>query len=322
MSRMQINQTSLKPARHLFLLALLLVMVSGCGDISRTPQEVSATGSTEKKETVTVTTVADVNKLPVRAQQRLPAPPAQAVFGMTYFDTTIGKEFIYDGKIWVPHDSTVESYYEKKAAALPKTTALIAQVDVCEDGDPSCTPTGAHGAPGLAVAGHYAFDCSVCHKVAGRLAFDKNGPAYMAGKPAPTYDASTQTCLNVACHNISGTFSYYSYDWGADAVVLTTLTYGGGVPHPSPPWYSTGPAGCSACHDDPPRNGSNGSNVWHSGKHAGQGPTGEANQCQFCHPDASSPGNGIGDTITDTALHANGSVQVRATFKSWCFGCH
>lgn len=320
MSGRYVNLKSLDFTRYAF--ALLLLLVSGCGDVSTVTQGASETGASESKQTISAGSTADVSKLPVKARQRLSAPPPVAVFGMTYFDTTIGKEFIYDGKMWVPHDSTVEGYYVKKGTTLSKAAALMTQDEVCVDGDPSCTPTGAHGAPGMAVAGHHAFDCSVCHKVGGRLVFDKNGPAYAAGKPAPTYNASAKTCLNVACHNISGTFSYYTYDWGMDAVVLCTLTYGGGVPRATPSWYSTGPAGCSACHDDPPRNGSDGSNVWHSGNHANQGPTGEANQCQFCHPDASSPGNGIGDTITDPSLHANGSVQVQATFKAWCFGCH
>jgi predicted CxxxxCH...CXXCH cytochrome family protein len=185
----------------------------------------------------------------------------------------------------------------------------------CLDGDPACTPTGAH-------AGHGAFACSVCHKVAGRLVFDKNGPAYAGGKPAPTFDATTKTCSNVACHGVpAGTFTYSSWDWGLDQPVDVTVSYGGNS-RPTPSWYTTGAATCAACHDDPPRNGSSGSNVWHSGNHGGQGPTGARNQCQFCHPDASSPNNGIGDTITNPSLHANGTVNVQATFTSACFGCH
>jgi hypothetical protein len=152
--------------------------------------------------------------------------------------------------------------------------------------------------------------------------FDKNGPAYGAGLPAPTFDAVAKTCSNVACHAVkAGTFSYY-FPGGDGEPVLNTVSYGGGTPKTTPSWYSIGAAACTACHDDPPRNGSNGSNAWHSGYHGGQGPTGAYNQCQFCHPDASSPGNGIGDTITNATLHANGVINVQATFKSACFGCH
>jgi hypothetical protein len=194
-----------------------------------------------------------------------------------------------------------------------RSEALV-QSEVCYDGDAGCTPTGAH-------AKHGGFACSVCHKVAGRLVFDANGPAYAAGYPKPYFDATAKTCSNVGCHRVpQGTFSYYFPD-GTGEPALNTVTYGGGAPHSTPSWYATS-AGCTACHDDPPRYGSDGSNVWHSGNHGGQGPTGPRNQCQFCHPDASSPGNGIGDTITNPSMHGNGTVNVQATFTSACFGCH
>jgi predicted CxxxxCH...CXXCH cytochrome family protein len=194
------------------------------------------------------------------------------------------------------------------------TKALTADEE-CLDGDPACTPTGAH-------AGHGAFACSVCHKVAGRLVFDKNGPAYAVGQPAPTFDATAKTCSNVACHGVpAGTFSYSSWDWGLDQPMTVTVSYGGG-PRTTPSWYSTAAGRCTACHDDPPRNGSSGSNTWHSGYHGNQTPTGAYNQCQLCHPDASSPGNGIGDTITNPSLHANGTVDVQPQWSSACFACH
>jgi hypothetical protein len=192
--------------------------------------------------------------------------------------------------------------------------ASLTQDETCLDGDPLCTPTGAH-------ARHGAYACSVCHKVAGRLVFDKNGPAYAAGYPAPTFDATAKTCSNVACHRVTaGTYTYY-FPGGDGEPVQNTVNYGGGAPRTTPSWYATG-AACTACHDDPPRNGSDGSNAWHSGYHGGQGPTGVRNQCQLCHPDASSPGNGIGDTITNATLHGNGVVNVQASFTSKCFGCH
>jgi hypothetical protein len=202
---------------------------------------------------------------------------------------------------------------QAQASARPKQ--LLVQADVCADAsDPLCTPTGAHGK-------HGGYACSVCHKVAGRLAFDKAGPAYGTGLPAPSFDATAKTCSNVACHSVKpGTFSYYFPD-GAGDPQLYTVNYGGGAPPTSPAWTSTG-AGCAACHGNPPKYGSDGSNVWHSGFHANQGPTGAANQCQFCHPDAYSPNNGIGTTITNASLHGNGVVNVQASFKSSCFGCH
>ena len=196
--------------------------------------------------------------------------------------------------------------------ARPAAAATaLTQDEACLDGDPACTPTGAH-------AKHGRFACSVCHKVAGRLVFDKTGPAYASGKPAPAFNATAKTCSNVACHGLpDGTFTYTVWDWGLDEGVPTTISYGGTL-KTTPSWYATGATGCTACHDDPPQNGY----VWHSGYHGGQGPTGSRNQCQFCHPDASSPGNGIGDTITNPALHANGTLDMQATFTSVCFGCH
>lgn len=184
----------------------------------------------------------------------------------------------------------------------------------CPDADVSCAPSGAH-------AKHGAYACAVCHKVAGKLAFDKAGPAYSTTGPAPTFDPAAKTCSNVACHSVPpGTFSYYFPD-GDGTPVLNTVTYGGGAPRPTPSWYATGAIACAACHDNPPKYGSSGSNVWHSGYHGGQGPTGTYNQCQFCHPDATGS-NGAGTAITNASLHANGVANVQARFTSACFGCH
>jgi predicted CxxxxCH...CXXCH cytochrome family protein len=208
--------------------------------------------------------------------------------------------------------------------AIAASVMALTQDEVCVDGDPACTASGAHGPNSLNnnVAGHSGFTCAVCHKVGGRLSFDRNGPAYGSGQPAPTFDAAAKTCSNIACHGVpSGTWSYYVYDWGADDYILTTLTIYGNPGGVTPSWYATGAAGCGACHGNPPRNGSSGSNVWHSGNHGGQGPTGAYNQCQFCHPDATGS-NGVGTAITNPALHGNGVFNVQATFTSRCFGCH
>ncbi len=214
------------------------------------------------------------------------------------------------------------------ALSIAATVMALTQSEVCNDGDPNCVPTpaitGAHGvnaAMGTPTA-HGGYACAVCHKVGGLLVFDKNGPAYGAGMLKPTFDASAKTCSNIACHGVpAGTWSYYVYDWGLDQSVLTTLTVYGNSAGVTPSWYATGAAGCGACHGNPPRNGSSGSNVWHSGYHGGQGPSGPYNQCQFCHPDAYGT-NGVGTTITNPALHGNGSYDVQARFTSTCFGCH
>jgi predicted CxxxxCH...CXXCH cytochrome family protein len=286
---------------------LLSLLVSGCGDESQQ----SSTGGEASSGNV-----AAAKTLPTKGKVRLAKAPAKAAFGMIWTDTTKNREYIYDGAKWVPHDATVEDFYRN----LPVVENMT-QDEVCLDGDPSCTPSGAHGGPGTSPPGHYAFSCSVCHKVGGRLVFDRNGPAYGAGNPAPTFDATAKTCSNIACHGVpAGTFSYY-FPGGDGEPELKTVNVYGNQSGTTPSWYSTGAAACGACHGNPPRNGTDGSNAWHSGFHGGQGPTGANNQCQLCHPDASGSG-GQGTIITNPSMHGNGAINVQATFRSSCFGCH
>jgi predicted CxxxxCH...CXXCH cytochrome family protein len=282
------------------------LLVSGCGDESKQ----SSTGGE-----AAAGNVAAVKTLPAKGKVRLATAPVKAVFGMIWIDTTKNLEYIYDGAKWVPHDATVEDFY-KNMPVIENMT----QDEVCLDGDPACTPTGAHGGPGTSPPGHFAFSCSVCHKVGGRLAFDRNGPAYAAGNPAPTFDATAKTCSNVACHGVpAGTYSYY-FPGGDGEPVLNTVNIIGNLAGTTPSWYSAGAAACGACHGNPPHNGAV-VYTWHSGYHGGQGPTGANNQCQLCHPDATGT-NGIGTTITNPSMHGNGTFDVQARFRSQCFGCH
>jgi hypothetical protein len=150
-----------------------------------------------------------------------------------------------------------------------------------------------------------------------------------------------KTCSNVACHTVpAGTFTY-SFPGGDGEPVLNTVPYGGGTPQPTPSWYATG-ASCSACHLSPPVYGGVPYN-WHSGLHGGSVAN---NNCQLCHLDAVSvyvapqfPGaagtwTAVGlSTATNctvkgvpnqpcSLLHANGVLNVNATFRSSCFNCH
>lgn len=210
---------------------------------------------------------------------------------------------------------------QKAQAPAGRVTALATQpeFDACADATaPTCTPTGAH-------AKHGAFACAVCHYVAGRLAFQVGGPAYgstwTSAQPRPYFDAVAKTCSNVACHSMqSGTFSYYFPD-GDGNPALNVVTIYGSTGRTTPSWYATGATGCTGCHDNPPRNGSSGSNVWHSGYHGNQPPSGAMNQCQLCHPDATGA-DGVGISITNPAMHANGVFNVQGRFGSTCFGCH
>lgn len=288
------------------------MVISSCGDQSSLQQ-----GSVNNN--TTMAKGSEVNALPVKGKLISTTAPLKAVFGMIWVNSVENREYIFDGAQWVPHDQSVGDFYkakELKAKSAPKTVALT-QDEVCVDGDPSCTPTGAHGP-------HVAFDCKICHKVGGRLSFSRTSSptAYGTGIPSPTFNATAKTCSNIACHFVPpGQFSFYSINGDGEAY-LVTVNYGGGTGAGTTPTWTGTSGGCSACHGNPPRNGSDGSNVWHSGNHGGQGPTGAYNQCQFCHPDASSPGNGIADTITVPALHTNGIVNVQAVFRSSCFSCH
>lgn len=293
-----------------------LLLFSGCDD-----EYFSSRGSAANNTPQSLAKGATPTSLPSRGIQRLASAPTNAVFGMIYINTTDNREYIYDGADWVPHDKTVDDFYKAKEARI---SLRLPASEVLPTGT-TPVPTGAHGLPGYIAGGptqHGAYACKVCHYVGGVLMFDPNGPAVALGGPLPSFDAGTKTCSNIACHGVpAGSFSYYFPDGTGEPVLNTVTVYGnaGGI---TPSWYATGGVACSACHANPPKTGTSGSNVWHSGYHGGQGPTGARNQCQFCHPDASSPNNGIGNTITNAALHGNGVYNVQAQFTSSCFSCH
>jgi len=278
--------------------AAALLCNSGCGN-----QAPTSLGATD--------TIGTVNKdgLPVHGKLQETTPPAKAAFGMIYHNTGDDRDYIYDGRQWVPHDASVDNFY--RTASAKKVAAAVASVTSLNG--------GAHDQ-------HAAYGCETCHRVdwangLGLIWFDNpNSPAIGAGMPAPVFNEANATCSNIACHSMPAglTFSYYFPD-GTGQPVLNTVNIVSNPSAATPNWNTTG-AGCAACHGNPPVNGSSGSNLWHSGQHATGIPG--ANECQFCHPDASSPGNGIGDTITDPSLHANGAINVQATFKSACFSCH
>jgi len=319
------------PTRSVIALigAASLMIMSSCGEQSVSPQGSATNGGT------TLAKGAEVNALPRSGKVTSAVAPAKAVFGMIWLNTAENRTYIFDGIQWVPHDKSVDDFYAAKDAQAknaPKIVALV-QDDVCVDGDPACTPTGAHGK-------HGGFDCKVCHNVGGRLAFARTGAnalAYGVGFPAPAFDAATKTCSNVACHGVrAGTFSYYfpGNEMDADGypiAELKTVNYGGTLAASTPSWYATG-ASCAACHGNPPLNGSDGSNVWHRNHANGQniGPT-PANACELCHnipTNVNSPiaisVNGVATSIqaANAGFHANGTVNVNARFRSQCFGCH
>ncbi len=302
---MNLWHISSSPKKILALIGMAVLLINfGCGTQTSTPQISAASKTSSAKG------------LPLRGKVRQATAPTKAVFGMIYINTTNNREYIFDGSQWVPHDTSVDTFYTTSdiPKAMPKTVASGA--DSCSSYD--CNPGGAHRV-------HKAYDCQTCHMMHGKDRFDPTGLAAIKPTPGnpnplkPSFDAATKTCSSIACHSIpAGTYDFYSMG-GDGEPVLNTVNYGGVLSAPSPSWYASG-AVCGACHGNPPRNGSNGSNVWHSGYHAGTF-TAASNQCQFCHPGESGTG-GQGTTIVQPALHGNGIVEVKAIFKSSCFGCH
>ena len=128
-------------------------------------------------------------------------------------------------------------------------------------------------------------------------------------------------CSSLYCHGTySGTFGYY-FQGGDGTEVYNEVPYAG-AGGTTPGWYTTTGLGCDACHGNPPTiPNSTQKYTWHSGMHANDFFFADGNQCQFCHPDVTGS-NGVGTAITDTALHANGSVDVQPLWEAKCFYCH
>ncbi len=265
-----------------------MLSVAGCSGEEEAPSS-SAQGA------------ARVKKFP-----RLASAPDAPRLMEVYFNTTNGREWIYDGVRWVPHDQTVDSYGQGQAeqgAVGAARSALTVPF----------SPTGAH-------TKHRAYDCTACHLVAGTPCLDPAGPAAAPGQPPPAFDAIAKTCSNVSCHGAySGNFTYYRWDWGIEALETVNVQYAGSG-GAAASWYSTGST-CSSCHGNPPALGS-----WHSPSH-GFGWMTAARMCETCHPDAMGGvvgGKTVGVAInaTNAAMHANRIVNVQARFTNKCFGCH
>jgi hypothetical protein len=281
-------------------IAALLALAAGCGPPALAPVGREAGGAAALARTPV---------LPAKGKVRQASPPVAAAFGMVYVNTSSGKEWIFDGAQWVPHDATVDAFYGSPAA---RPSALLATASALAEPCTSyaCNPGGAH-------ARHAAYPCKTCHMTHGPTRFDPDGAAPIPSSPAnpfppaPAFEPVTKTCSSVACHGVPpGSFSYY-FPGGDGEPELKTVAYGGPIAA-TPSWYAVG-AACAACHANPPANG-----MWHGGNHAVNygGRT-----CQFCHP-GETGSNNVGTAIVNAALHRNGAIEVQAWFRSACFGCH
>lgn len=148
------------------------------------------------------------------------------------------------------------------------------------------------------VAGTYSrpLACESCHAVPdafdhanGRLDLEL-GALAVQGVQDPGYAGAGGTCA-VYCH-------------GSTAELGKTS---------SPPWTSTDPLACGACHSLAPTSG------WHAG-HLSRGV-----RCDACHP-----GFSIDPPRVNFATHVNGTLEsspttTTATFSAWpsaCITCH
>jgi predicted CxxxxCH...CXXCH cytochrome family protein len=175
---------------------------------------------------------------------------------------------------------------------------------------------GAHQAHLTDGALSVALPCAECHAVPASLDAHPTGTTTVPlqgnlatgfGTTNPSYAAGT--CSSTYCHGgYSGTFTYSTWDWGADVAVTVAVSYVGN--NASPTWGGTAP--CGSCHGIPPTTGTN---AWHSGAHGG------GNDCSLCHPDATGT-SAANASVTDPSRHVDGKIDFAPKFKSSCYGCH
>jgi predicted CxxxxCH...CXXCH cytochrome family protein len=156
--------------------------------------------------------------------------------------------------------------------------------------------------------------CTDCHTPHGGSfvsIFRFPAAAYIPGGPAPSLDAATHTCSNVACHMVpAGTYAYWAIGGDGEPYVKEAA-YGG--PVTTPPWTEAMRGACRACHASPP---SPAAGAWHSPTHGGGGARAA---CSLCHPNINLVN---GDLVLTGTTHKNGVVDVAPRWKSSCFGCH
>ncbi len=222
-----------------------------------------------------------------------------------------------------------------RAALSSATTATRpVQTPFLQMNDTTTAPPGVHQSHAGVAA------CKTCHLVGGAVQFDPRGPAIIPGTLAtdasgnvildaqgnatilkpnqlPSYDTTTGSCSNVACHWVRPGIYTPRFSWWD----TNTYAYGSTLPFQTPDWLSTPGAACSACHGYPP---SSSGGPWHSTWHASVNVASTLNPdvlgfnaCSTCHLDVHStllnPGTATGaiiTTISTPSMHANGTVDV------------
>jgi predicted CxxxxCH...CXXCH cytochrome family protein len=138
------------------------------------------------------------------------------------------------------------------------------------------------------------------------------------GGAAPSYDASAG-CSATYCHgNYSGVYTYSNWPEGQEEPTIYNVPYVGAR---ATPRWTDGAATCGSCHGNPPPG------YWHAAStptrpDGGHGVSTQYQRCELCHPDAAGDNATGGATITNPALHVNGTVEVSPRWSSACNGCH
>ena len=223
------------------------------------------------------------------------------------------------------HGSETLDWYGYSTWALPASCTSCHAASYAAALDPLVTNgSGSAGKHTKHVTG-YGFACTSCHQgypsrtshASG--AMDAQDPSVAivwfdsfnaSGAWTNDTGSGTGACASLYCHGTyAGTFDYSFF---GEAKTASYAGNGGAAPS----WYSATGLSCDACHGNPPAiPDSTQKYTWHSGSHGG------GNDCQLCHPDSIGSA-GVGTAITDTTLHANGTVDVQPLWTGSCFNCH
>jgi len=185
-----------------------------------------------------------------------------------------------------------------------------ARLRVPPRGSALAVPTSAHTIH-MTDVGMQCTDCHTPHGGSFVSIFRFPAVAYIPNGPAPSLDAATHTCSNVACHMVpAGTYTYW-FQGGDGEVYPEEVAYGGPVTTPS--WLEALRGACRACHASPP---SPAAGAWHSPTHGGGGINAD---CSLCHPNVTKVN---GELVLSGTTHKDGVVNVTPRWKSRCFNCH
>ncbi|WP_185243321.1 hypothetical protein [Citrifermentans bremense] len=85
-------------------------------DLRTTLKKVTAVALTASAMFLLLGSIALVTPLAALAaeKQYLPSAPGNPTIHQVYYNTTVKREYIYNGQEWVPHDASINGYVLKK----------------------------------------------------------------------------------------------------------------------------------------------------------------------------------------------------------------